>query len=90
MNNTYESPLCSRYASEQMQHIFSADKKFSTWRRLWIALAESEKELGLDITDEQINEMKQIIITYININQTENTESELYLTCNLTSDVVVA
>ena len=57
-NNTYESPLNSRYASKEMQYIFSPDKKFSTWRKLWIALAESEKELGLDITDEQIAEMK--------------------------------
>lgn len=56
--NTYESPLNSRYASKEMQYIFSPDKKFSTWRRLWVALAESEKELGLDISDEQIAEMK--------------------------------
>lgn len=58
MNNTYESPLNSRYASKEMQYIFSPDKKFSTWRRLWVALAESEKELGLDITDEQIEQMR--------------------------------
>ena len=56
--NTYESPLNSRYASKEMQYIFSPDKKFSTWRKLWIALAETEKELGLDITDEQIEELK--------------------------------
>ena len=56
--NTYESPLNSRYASKEMQYIFSPDKKFSTWRKLWIALAESEKELGLDITDKQIAQMK--------------------------------
>ena len=55
----YQSPLCERYASKEMQHIFSNDKKFSTWRKLWIALAESEKELGLPITDEQIEEMKR-------------------------------
>ena len=54
----YSSPLSERYASSQMQYIFSQDKKFRTWRRLWIALAEAEKELGLDITDEQIEEMK--------------------------------
>lgn len=54
----YESPLCSRYASEKMLYIFSPGFKFSTWRRLWCALAESEKELGLPITDEQIAEMK--------------------------------
>ncbi len=58
MNDTYQSPLCSRYASPEMQHIFSNDKKFTTWRRLWIALAEAEKELGLPITDEQIAELK--------------------------------
>lgn len=59
--NAYESPLNSRYASKDMQYIFSPDKKFSTWRKLWVALAESEKELGLDITDEQINQMKEHI-----------------------------
>ena len=58
MNNTYESPLNSRYASEEMKYIFSPDKKFKTWRKLWIALAETEKELGLDITQEQIDELK--------------------------------
>ncbi|MBQ8828324.1 MAG: adenylosuccinate lyase [Clostridia bacterium] len=60
-NSTYESPLNSRYASKEMQYLFSPDKKFSTWRRLWIALAEAEKELGLDITAAQIDEMKQHI-----------------------------
>lgn len=59
--DTYESPLNSRYASKEMQYIFSPDKKFSTWRKLWIALAEAEKELGLDITNEQIAEMKEHI-----------------------------
>lgn len=58
MKNTYETPLNSRYASKEMQYIFSPDFKFKTWRRLWIALAESEKELGLNITDEQIAELK--------------------------------
>lgn len=61
MSDRYENPLCERYASREMQQIFSDDMKFSTWRRLWIALAESEKELGLSITDEQIDEMKQHI-----------------------------
>ncbi|MBR3461820.1 MAG: adenylosuccinate lyase [Clostridiales bacterium] len=56
--DTYESPLNSRYASREMQYIFSPDKKFRTWRLLWIALAEAEKELGLNITDEQIADLK--------------------------------
>ena len=56
--DSYVSPLCERYAGEKMKHIFSPDFKFTTWRKLWIALAESEKELGIDITDEQIAEMK--------------------------------
>ena len=54
----YQSPLCECYASREMQSIFSNDRKFSTWRKLWVALAESEQELGLPITDEQIEEMK--------------------------------
>lgn len=54
----YESPLSSRYASEQMQYIFSPDKKFSTWRRLWIALARAEMQLGLPVTQEQIDQME--------------------------------
>lgn len=58
MNTTYETPLGSRYASPEMLYLFSPDKKFKTWRKLWIALAEAEKELGLDITDEQIEELK--------------------------------
>ena len=57
----YQSPLCGRYASYEMQNIFSADQKFSMWRKLWVALAESEKELGLPITEEQIEEMKSQI-----------------------------
>ena len=55
----YENPLITRYASEEMSYIFSPDFKFKTWRKLWIALAEAEKELGLDITDEQIDELKK-------------------------------
>lgn len=58
MKNTYETPLNSRYASMEMQYLFSPDFKFKTWRRLWIALAESEMELGLNITQEQIDELK--------------------------------
>ena len=59
MYDKYVSPLSERYASKEMQYIFSPDMKFRTWRKLWIALAETEKELGLNITDEQINEMKE-------------------------------
>ena len=58
MNNKYKSPLSERYASKEMQYIFSPDMKFRTWRKLWIALAQTEKELGLDISQEQIDEMK--------------------------------
>ena len=60
MRNTtsYESPFCTRYASEEMQHVFSADKKFSTWRRLWVALARAEMELGLPVTQEQVDELE--------------------------------
>ena len=54
----YTSPLSQRYASREMQYIFSQDMKFTTWRKLWIALAETEMELGLPITQEQIDEMK--------------------------------
>ncbi len=58
----YENPLCSRYSSDKMKYIFSPDFKFSTWRKLWVYLAESEKELGLDfIKEEQINAMKENI-----------------------------
>jgi len=59
MNNRYQSPLSERYASKDMQYIFSPDMKFRTWRKLWIALAETEKELGLNITQEQIDELKE-------------------------------
>ncbi|MGN1085653.1 MAG: adenylosuccinate lyase [Porcipelethomonas sp.] len=56
--NSYESPFCTRYASEEMQYIFSADKKFSTWRRLWVALARAEMKLGLPVTQEQVDELE--------------------------------
>ncbi|MBQ3667790.1 MAG: adenylosuccinate lyase [Clostridia bacterium] len=58
MSESYVNPLCLRYAGEKMQFIFSEDHKFSTWRRLWVYLAEAEKELGLNITDGQIGEMR--------------------------------
>lgn len=57
-HDVYENPLCGRYAGREMQEIFSDDRKFSTWRRLWIALAESERELGLNISEEQIEAMR--------------------------------
>ncbi|WP_288867026.1 adenylosuccinate lyase [uncultured Sneathia sp.] len=60
--NRYENPLCTRYASKKMQYIFSSDNKFTTWRKLWYTLAESQKQLGLsNITDEQLKEMKDNI-----------------------------
>ena len=55
--NSYVSPFSTRYASKEMQYVFSADMKFTTWRRLWLSLAKAEKTLGLDITDAQLNEM---------------------------------
>ena len=58
MHDAYETPFSSRYASEEMQFLFSSDHKFQTWRRLWIALAETEQELGLPITDEQLDELR--------------------------------
>lgn len=56
--NSYQSPFCTRYASEEMQYIFSADKKFTTWRRLWVALARAEMKLGLNVTEEQVQELE--------------------------------
>ncbi|MGL4849105.1 MAG: adenylosuccinate lyase [Clostridium sp.] len=58
MRNIYNTPLNSRYASKEMSYIFSDDMKFSTWRKLWVALAEGEKELGLNITEEQLDELR--------------------------------
>ena len=57
-HDSYVSPLSTRYASAEMQHIFSENFKFRTWRRLWIALAKAEKQLGLDVTQEQIDELE--------------------------------
>lgn len=71
----YENPLITRYTSKEMAHIFSSDVKFSTWRALWIALAEAEKALGLPITDEQIDEMKQFK-DQINYEDAEKRERE--------------
>ena len=58
-HNKYESPLSSRYASQEMQYIFSPDKKFSTWHRLWIALARAEMDLGLPVTQAQVSQMEE-------------------------------
>ncbi len=71
--STYESPFCTRYASKEMQYIFSADKKFSTWRRLWVALARGEMKLGLPVTQEQVDEL-EAHITDINYEVAEERE----------------
>ena len=57
-HDTYVNPLCTRYAGKEMQEIFSANRKYSCWRKLWLFLAETEKELGIPITDSQIEEMR--------------------------------
>lgn len=75
MSDRYENPLCKRYSSEKMQYIFSDDNKFSTWRRLWVALAESQKELGLNISEEQITQMKAYI-SDINLERAKKLEAE--------------
>ncbi len=75
VRNTYQNPLISRYASKEMSYIFSEDYKFSTWRKLWIALAEGEKALGLNISQEQIDEMKAHIED-INYEEAEKREKE--------------
>ena len=74
--STYTNPLTDRYCSKDMSYIFSPQYKFSTWRRLWVALAESEKELGLNITDEQINELKANI-NNINFEEARQIEKEV-------------
>ena len=58
-HDRYENPLCTRYASERMQQIFSPDYKFTTWQRLWLSLAENEMKLGLPVTQEQVDELRQ-------------------------------
>ena len=76
MRNLYSTPLNSRYASKEMSFIFSDDMKFTTWRKLWVALAECEKELGLNITEEQINELKAHI-NDINYDEAAKREKEV-------------
>ena len=73
----YVSPLSERYASKEMQYIFSPDMKFRTWRKLWIALAETEKELGLSITDEQIEEPEMQNAENINYDVAKEREKRL-------------
>ncbi len=67
MHTVYQNPLVARYAGKEMLYLFSDDKKFTTWRRLWVALAEAEQQLGLPITDEQIAEMRE----HINVNDSD-------------------
>ena len=76
MRDLYSSPLNSRYASKEMSYIFSDNMKFSTWRKLWVSLAECEKELGLNITDEQISELKAHI-NDINYDEAAKREKEV-------------
>ncbi len=59
--NSYESPFCTRYASKEMQYVFSADKKFTTWRKLWVALARAEMKLGLPVTEAQVKQLEEHI-----------------------------
>lgn len=75
-HKSYESPFCSRYASEEMQYIFSPDKKFTTWRKLWVALARAEMELGLPITQEQVDELEAHVYD-INYDVAEAREKEV-------------
>lgn len=76
MRNTYNTPLNTRYSSKEMSYLFSDEMKFKTWRKLWVALAECEKELGLNITDEQIQELKENIDN-INYEVAEKREKEV-------------
>ncbi|ENK0555596.1 adenylosuccinate lyase [Clostridium botulinum] len=76
MRDIYNNPLNKRYSSKEMSYLFSEEMKFKTWRKLWVALAESEKELGLNITDQQINELKKYIDD-INYEVAEEREKEV-------------
>ncbi len=76
MTTSYTSPLSERYASKEMKYIFSPEKKFRTWRQLWIALAEAEKELGLEITDEQISQLKEHALD-INFDEAKAREAQV-------------
>ncbi len=74
--DSYESPFCTRYASKEMQYIFSADKKFTTWRKLWVALARGEMKLGLPVTQEQVDEL-EANVNNINYDVAEAREKEV-------------
>lgn len=76
MRTSYETPLNTRYASKEMKYLFSADKKFKTWRKLWYTLAQSQQELGLDITDEQLEELR-LYMDDINYEVAEAREKEV-------------
>lgn len=76
MKNTYESPFGTRYASKEMQYLFSADKKFTTWRKLWVALARAEMKLGLPVTEEQVQEL-EANVDNINYAEAEQREREV-------------
>ena len=76
MRNTYNTPLNSRYASKEMSFLFSDDMKFKTWRKLWVALAEGEKLLGLNITQAQISELKANVDN-VNYEVAEEKEKEI-------------
>ena len=76
---TYTNPLTDRYCSKDMSYIFSPQFKFSTWRKLWVALAEGEKELGINITEEQLDELRNNIDN-INFDEARKIEKEVYNT----------
>ena len=80
----YISPLSQRYPSKEMKYLFSPEKKFTTWRKLWIALAEAEKQLGLDITDRQIKELRD---NRENVNYREAREREKVVRLDVMSHV---
>jgi len=76
MRNTYNTPLNKRYSSKEMSYLFSEEMKFTTWRKLWVALAEAEMELGLGISQEQVNELKSHIDD-VNYEEAEKREKEV-------------
>ena len=87
--DVYESPLNSRYASKEMKYIFSPDKKFKTWRKLWVALAEAEMELGLNITQQQIDELKANVDN-INYDVAEKREKNFVMRLQENTDFILS